>query len=103
MERYFETHGIYNHSSHEVRNYLLEELEEHKVPSLVTVRRIMKLKFNLRFKKLDKANTKYRDSSYNEKRLWVSRLVAQFLMEDAVVICVDESNFRHDALPNKQW
>jgi hypothetical protein len=63
----------------------------------------MKLKFNLRFKKLDKANTKYRDSSYNEKRLWVSRLVAQFLMEDAVVICVDESNFRHDALPNKQW
>jgi hypothetical protein len=86
-----------------VRNYLLEQLPDHPVPSLVTIRKLMKVKFNLRFKKLDKANTKYRDNSYNEKRLWVSRLVTRFLMEDAVIICVDESNFRHDALPNKQW
>ena len=86
-----------------MRNYLLEQLPDHSVPSLVTIRKLMKVKFNLRFKKLDKANTKYRDNSYNEKRLWVSRLVTRFLMEDAVIICVDESNFRHDALPNKQW
>jgi hypothetical protein len=39
----------------------------------------MKSKFNLKYKKLDKANTKYRDSVYNDKRIWISRLVAQFL------------------------
>ena len=63
----------------------------------------MKHKFNLKYKKLDKADTKYNDSCYNEKRIWISRLVAQFLKEDAIVICIDESNFRHDALPGKQW
>ena len=29
MEGYFELHGIYNHSSLEVRKYLLEHLQEH--------------------------------------------------------------------------
>jgi hypothetical protein len=29
--------------------------------------------------------------------------MAQFLMEDAIIICIDESNFRHDALPGQQW
>jgi hypothetical protein len=63
----------------------------------------MKSKFNLKYKTLDKANTKYRDSAFNEKRIWISRLVAQLLNEDAIIICIDESNFRHDALPGKQW
>ena len=63
----------------------------------------MKETFQLKYKSLEKANVKYRDPLYNEKRLWVSRLLAQFLIEDAVIISIDESNFRHDALPLKQW
>jgi hypothetical protein len=63
----------------------------------------MKEHFMLKFKRLDKANTKYRDATYNDKRVWVSRLMAQFLMEDSIIICIDESNFRHDALPSRQW
>jgi hypothetical protein len=76
---------------------LLEKMPEHQVPSIVTLRKIMKDQFNLKFMRHDKANVRYRDSKYNPKRIWISRLVAQFLREDAIIISVDESNFRHDA------
>jgi hypothetical protein len=76
MEMFFEVNGIYNHTSQEVRNYLLEKLPEEIVPSVTTIRKMMKDKFHLRYKKLDKANTKYRERTYNEKRIWISRLMA---------------------------
>ena len=57
----------------------------------------------MRFGKAQNANAKYRDPSFNDKRLWVSRLLAQLFLEDAVIISVDESNFRSDYLPTKQW
>jgi len=63
----------------------------------------MKDTFSLKYTSLEKANLKYRDPAYNEKRLWVSRLLAQFSKEGAVIVSIDESNFKHDALPNKQW
>lgn len=81
----------------------MSKLPEDQVPSIVTICKIIKERFNLKYKKLDKANTKYRDDTFNDKRVWISRLMAQFLMEDAIIICIDESNFRHDALPGKQW
>ena len=48
---------------------------------------------------MNTANLKYRDPTFNDKRLWVSRLLAQFLFEDALKITVDESDFRSDTLP----
>jgi hypothetical protein len=67
----------------------------------VIIRKIMREKFNLKYQRLDKANTKYRDPEYNEKRLWVSRLMAQFLREDVIIISIDESNFKSDSMPSK--
>lgn len=29
--------------------------------------------------------------------------MAQFLLEDALIVAIDESHFRSDALPKKQW
>ncbi len=55
---------------------MLKELPEKQVPSAVVLRKMMKETFNLRYKSLEKANLKYRDPAYNEKRLWVSRLLA---------------------------
>ena len=46
---------------------------------------------------------RYLDPTYNEKRLWVSRLLAQFHKEDAVIISIDESNFRVDSFPKRKW
>ena len=74
-----------------------------KVPSVATLLKILKAKFAMRYGKSQAANVKYRDPTFNERRLWVSKLLAQFLMEDAVIISVDECNFRSDSLPNKQW
>lgn len=45
----------------------------------------------------------YRDPKYNEKRQWVSRLLAKFISEETLIISIDESNFRHDTLPSRQW
>ena len=47
--------------------------------------------------------TKYRDPLFNEKRLWASRLLAQFLADGAIIVCVDESNIRSDSLGGKRW
>ena len=55
----------------------------------------------MKFGKTQASNLKYRDPAYNEKRLWISRMLSQFMLEDAVIITVDESNFRSDCLPGK--
>ena len=55
----------------------------------------------MRYGKTQAANVRYRDPTFNDKRLWVSRLLAQFLVEDAIIISVDESNFRSDVLPSR--
>ena len=46
---------------------------------------------------------RYLDPTYNDKRVWVSRLLAQFMFENAVIISVDESNFRSDILNKRSW
>ena len=64
------------------------------VPSISSVRKILKEKFGMSFRCANAANIKYNDTSYDEKRVWVSRLLAQFLMADVVIISIDESSFK---------
>ncbi len=78
-------------------------MPQSQVPSVATLRTILKKTFHLKFGKLMSANLKYSDPGFNEKRLWVSRLLAQFYLENIVIISIDESNFRSDTLPSKQW
>ena len=103
MESFFMQHGIYLHSSQQLQSHLLQKLGPDKVPSSLTIRKLMKEKFNLHYKRLQKASTKYRDPQYNEKRMWVSRIMAQFFKEEVIIICIDESNFKFDSLPSRQW
>ena len=63
----------------------------------------MKKHFHLRFKIQLPAMVKYIDPTYNECRLWASRLLAQFFKEGAVIISIDESNFRVDAFKRRKW
>ena len=71
------------------------------VPRDYALLEILKNTFHLKYATLDKQNLKYRDPTYNAKRIWISRLLAQFLQEQMIVISVDESNFRSDKLPSK--
>ena len=96
-------HGIYLHSSQQLQSHLLWKLGPDKVPSSLTIRKLMREKFKLHYKRLQKASTKYRDPQYNEKRMWVSRIMAQFFKEEVIIICIDESNFKFDSLPSRQW
>jgi hypothetical protein len=104
IAEHFDQFGIYMQHSDQIRNEVLKKLPADAVPSSMVVRKIMRDTFHLKFKTLEKANLKYRDPLYNEKRLWVSRLLGQFILEeDTVIVSIDESNFRHDSLPSKQW
>lgn len=73
-------------------------LDERVVPSITTLHKILADKFHLKYGPLEQANLKYRDPTFNEKRLWISRLLAQFMFEDTLIVSVDESNFRSDRL-----
>ena len=65
------------------------------------ISQVLKEKYFLHLRRLDPANYRYRDPYYDEKRLWVCRLVAQFLMDGALVVSIDETHFRHDALKRR--
>ena len=59
--------------------------------------------FHLRHRILDPASARYYDPTYNEKRLWSARLLSQFLLEDAILISIDESNFRSSSHSKGKW
>ena len=73
------------------------------MPSETSINTILHKHFHLKFKSSKASMIRYLDPTYNEKRLWVSRLLAQFHKENAVIISIDESNFRVDSFPKRKW
>jgi hypothetical protein len=69
-----------------------------KAPSASTIGSMLKKHFKLEYMKFKAANYRYRDPTYNEKRQWISRLLAQFLYDNAALIAIDESGFRSDTV-----
>lgn len=99
-----EEQGIHNLAVANVFSYLQKHLPiGHRIPSETSIRAILKKHFHLKFKASKAQMVRYLDPTYNEKRLWVSRLLAQFHKEDAVIISIDESNFRLDSFPKRKW
>ena len=45
----------------------------------------------------------YKNPAFDEKRLWVCRLLAQFVTDGALVISVDESHLRSDGAKQFRW
>jgi len=93
----------------------LKELTMAKVvegvrPSLPNVKldpshisQVLRQDLNLRFLRYDSAMVRYQDPTYDHKRLWVSRLLSQFLLDGALIISIDESHIRHDSRKRYQW
>jgi hypothetical protein len=46
---------------------------------------------------------RYQDPTFDHNRLWVSRLLSQFLLDGALIISIDESHIRHDSRKQYQW
>lgn len=106
---YLETNSTFNVTVPRIIEHLhslkRSEPEKHqfKVPSATVIKQILHEKLFLRKATMQTSTLRYKDPTYNEKRLWISRLLAQFMFEDALIITVDESHFRSDQVVAKQW
>ena len=72
-------------------------------PSLGTISVMLRSSFCLQFNKFNPANARYKDPRYDEKRLWVSRLLTYMMMTKMVIVSIDESNFRSRMTNGKRW
>ena len=64
---------------------------------------MLKRDFKLRYRLTNAASVKYNDTDFDEKRRWISRLLAQFLMAEVLVISIDECSFKQEGLPARHW
>ena len=64
------------------------------MPSKSSIRSILIRKFGMSFRAANAAKIKYNDAVFDEKRFWVSRLLAQFMMAEVVIVSIDESSFK---------
>jgi hypothetical protein len=46
---------------------------------------------------------RYNDPTFDAKRTWVSRLLAQFLGDDALIISIDESHISSELAKPYRW
>ena len=86
-----------------MQQHIKDLYPEVKAPCHSLIGNILRKRYHLNFKQLDGATFRYRDPLYDEKRLWVSRLLAQFMLDGALLISIDESNFRADSLKGFSW
>ena len=103
IAKYLDKEGIYNVKVKDIHHHLTESMPTFKVPSIPTLNKILTEKFYMRFGRLQTTTTKYFEGTYSEKRLWVSRLLAQFFLDGAIIISVDESNFKSELTKNWCW
>ena len=49
------------------------------------------------------AKIRYNDVGFDEKRVWVSRLLAQFICSGVIIISIDESSFKQESVVKRYW
>ncbi len=61
------------------------------------------MRFGLTFKDTRTDLARYNDELLDEKRIWISRLLDQFLMDNVVIISIDESGLQSGYGPGLTW
>jgi hypothetical protein len=79
--------------------HMRSEQKVEKLPCATTVNQVLRRDFKLRYRLTNAASIKYNDTDYDEKRRWISRLLAQFMMADVVIVSIDESSFKQEGIP----
>jgi hypothetical protein len=95
--------GLPHLTASKVLSSLRSQNELLRCPGLSTVRKILMEDFQLRFRAANAANIKYNDVSFDDKRVWVSRLLSQFLLAGVVVVSIDESSFKQEGVAKRFW
>lgn len=67
------------------------------------MRKVIREQFGLKYRKVSGADIRYHDEQFDEKRQWISRLLAQLLADDVVIVSIDESSFQHSLAPSLAW
>ena len=67
------------------------------------ISKVLREDLHLCFLRYDSAMIRYQDPTFDCKRLWVSRILSQFLIDGALIISIDESHIRHDSQKQYQW
>ena len=94
IKQAIESIGLPLLSTSKVVAFLKTETELSRCPSESKIRNILRSQFQLRFRATNAANIHYNDTEFDAKRVWVSRLLAQFMMAEVLVVSIDESSFK---------
>jgi len=100
---YLQHEGIHGLTLRKLQSHIVKFTPGQKPLCQGIISRLLRDVYHLDYKNQDPAAFRYRDPYYDEKRLWVSRLLAQFHMDDVLLISIDESGFRGDASQGRRW
>ena len=64
-----------------------------RIPSRSTVTKVLHDRFGLSYRAFNPVKLRQYQAKFNDKRLWICRLLAQILSEDYLVVSIDESSF----------
>lgn len=100
---YLLSHGLFGLKKKQIKEHLHSTMHGSKLPNKDEIGVMLRQEFKLAYRKYDGATTHYTDPAFDEKRLWVSRLAAQFMADGTLLISVDESHLRSDKAKSYVW
>lgn len=103
VREYLCEHGIHRLTLQKVKDFVVARLPAFARIHLKEISFVLKHRHFLRMERLNPATFRYRDPFYDEKRLWFCRLITQFILDGALVVSIDETHFRHDAIKRRAW
>ena len=72
---YLQLYGIYKLTLKSVQNHIALSQPQQKPLRLNDIQEILRKQYHLDYRHLNPADFRYRDPAFNEKRVWVSRLL----------------------------
>jgi hypothetical protein len=101
---YIEEHGPHSFTLTDLYVHLQHALPAFiSAPPISTISYVLRNDFHMRFRATPPAMTRYLDPTYDEKRQWVSRLLAHFMHQGVTIVSVDESHVRVDSFLKRHW
>jgi len=95
---YIEEHGPHSFTLSDLYVHLQHVLPPYiQAPPVSSISYILRSDFHMRFRATPPAMTRYLDPMYDEKRQWVSRLLAHFMQQGLTIVSVDESHVRAES------
>jgi hypothetical protein len=103
IKEYLEQHPTKQTTLEKIRKAFADKYPNEALPCTSTIGVIIRNRFHLNYIKVPPANARYDDPTFNEKRLWVCKMLASMLLSNTVIISMDESSFKSRVAHSYQW